>query len=269
MSRLPEIELLFDGSYGDCAKRFGNEMKREFVFGLDDDDWRYLTGECVACSGEGKLVEGDEESECPECQGSGDHEDHDAHDARYETWDRITCHGDVIIVDSSAPDDVMLVVRDAHMQGDADKRDMVLRDNRVTFYTVDQHDGDTFLIPDGMEWSDDEDRYVCSSDMIAKCSPRITVEIEQDFTPVRGNALASGDPYEDREYEDSILARLDSGDTWAWCVVRVCASLDGTEGYSEYLGACSYTDEKEFLSCNSDMVSKAIDALAAAINERD
>jgi hypothetical protein len=39
-----------------------------------------------------------------------------------------------------------------------------------------------------------------------------TIHAEVDETPVRGNALASGDPSNDRECEDEILARLRDDD---------------------------------------------------------
>ena len=42
----------------------------------------------------------------------------------------------------------------------------------------------------------------------------IEVTAAQDDIPVRGNAMASGDDATDRECEDDILTRLDSGDVW-------------------------------------------------------
>ena len=68
---------------------------------------------------------------------------------------------------------------------------------------------------------------------------------EQDDTPVRGNALASGDDAEDKRVEDEILARLDDGDIWAWCSVEVRGTWNGIEA-SEYLGCCCYRDEDDF-----------------------
>jgi len=83
----------------------------------------------------------------------------------------------------------------------------------------------------------------------------------QDDTPVRGNALASGDDEEDRKYENLILARLDNGDVWAWAQVEVQATLpDGRTG-SAYLGGCCYEDEQDFKTDNpyyEDMVREAI-----------
>ena len=70
--------------------------------------------------------------------------------------------------------------------------------------------------------------------------------VEQDDTPVRGNAIASGDDEEDRKYEDLILARLATGDVWAWAQVEVQVTLpDGRTG-SARLGGCSYKDEADF-----------------------
>lgn len=74
-----------------------------------------------------------------------------------------------------------------------------------------------------------------------------TVEIvaEQDDVRVRGNAVCSGDPDLDKEYEDEILRRLDDGDVWAWADVAVRVSYKGFAG-EDYLGCCSYEDEADF-----------------------
>lgn len=83
----------------------------------------------------------------------------------------------------------------------------------------------------------------------------------QDDTPVRGNAIASGDDEEDRKYEDLILARLATGDVWAWAQVEVQATLpDGRTG-SAYLGGCCYEDEDDFKTDNpyyEDLIDQAV-----------
>lgn len=74
--------------------------------------------------------------------------------------------------------------------------------------------------------------------------------IEEDSTPVRGNALCSGDEATDRACEDEILRRLDQYDTWAWALVRVTAEteIDGEifKG-AAYLSGCSYNGTDDFL----------------------
>ncbi len=72
-----------------------------------------------------------------------------------------------------------------------------------------------------------------------------TLECEEEDIPVRGNALASGDEQADRDCENEIIARLDEGDLWAWCCVKVTARWRGHEGVS-YLCGCSYEDEESF-----------------------
>jgi hypothetical protein len=121
------------------------------------------------------------------------------------------------------------------------------------------------------------------------------VECLPEDIPVRGNALASGDDAEDKACEDEILARLDSGDQWAWCCVKVTATLECKAPKYEvdhssngpcyrmatdvslvgvdYLGGCSYTDEKDFLACSGDEMKEQalahlqaqVDALAKAV----
>ncbi len=89
----------------------------------------------------------------------------------------------------------------------------------------------------------------------------VRINATQDDTPVRGNALASGDDEEDRKYEDEILKRLDNGDVWAWAQVEVEVTLpDGRKG-SAYLGGCCYEDEEDFKQMGGyyeDLVREAI-----------
>ncbi len=94
----------------------------------------------------------------------------------------------------------------------------------------------------------------------------ITLEIQEEDIPVRGNAMCSGDDEADKLDEDKIIARLEH-DLWAWCCVRIVASIDGFEG-DTYLGACSYADVKDFMSPGGyypQMVSEAIDDLKRSL----
>jgi hypothetical protein len=75
----------------------------------------------------------------------------------------------------------------------------------------------------------------------------LTLTADAEDIPVRGNATASGDDAADKKYEDGIIARLESGDEWAWCY----AALEATCGdYSAHdgLGCCCYTDAADFMS---------------------
>ncbi len=72
-----------------------------------------------------------------------------------------------------------------------------------------------------------------------------TVTCEEEFEPVRGNAMASGDYAFDRETEDHILAELSKGNAWAWfCAKVTCEWLDMRE--NGYLGCCSYKSREDF-----------------------
>jgi hypothetical protein len=91
--------------------------------------------------------------------------------------------------------------------------------------------------------------------IVAYASPtaplKYSLEVSQDETPVRGNAMASGDADDDREVEDAILNRLDGGDVWAWAFVTVAARLPAGPKQPDWvgkasLGGCSYKDEEEF-----------------------
>lgn len=95
--------------------------------------------------------------------------------------------------------------------------------------------------------------------------------IEPEMEPVRGNAVASGDEALDREIEDGLIARLNSGDDWAWFTATVEASWRSPDGKcytgEAYLGCCSYRDEDDFRgdAYFSDMQKEALDALNSAI----
>lgn len=96
-----------------------------------------------------------------------------------------------------------------------------------------------------------------------------TITAEMDNLEVWGNALVSGDEVADKECEDEILRRLENGDVWAWASVEVKASWNGFEG-TDYLGCCSYRDEKAFCQEGGyfeDMKSQALEDLKRIIKQ--
>lgn len=99
---------------------------------------------------------------------------------------------------------------------------------------------------------------------------RVVVDAYPEDVPIRGNALASGDPELDREHEDDLIAELDGGNEWAWCRVEVTARLfwlDTDYSATVHLGACSYASEEDFVACNyyEDLKKEAIDELIAKL----
>jgi len=68
-----------------------------------------------------------------------------------------------------------------------------------------------------------------------------TVATEPEDTPVRGNLCATDDPDIDRAAEDAVLARLERGDSDAWCGVIVTAHWGGYQG-TDSLWCCSLDD---------------------------
>jgi hypothetical protein len=72
----------------------------------------------------------------------------------------------------------------------------------------------------------------------------IVVEAGFEHMPVEGNASAI-DPETDARIAAEILARLETGDVWAWATVRVSVAFDGFEAV-DTLGGCSYADETDF-----------------------
>jgi hypothetical protein len=100
---------------------------------------------------------------------------------------------------------------------------------------------------------------------------KFEVEALPEDAAVRGNAMASGDEKIDQEAEDEILERLDRGDIWAWCTVRVVAKWNGFEG-DAFLGCCSYKDVNDFCQPGGyyeDMREEALEQLNEEIHDAD
>lgn len=52
---------------------------------------------------------------------------------------------------------------------------------------------------------------------------------------------------ENRAAEKHVLQQVQSGNDWAWCSVRVYVEFsDGQRIHSNWLGCCSYENEKDF-----------------------
>lgn len=94
----------------------------------------------------------------------------------------------------------------------------------------------------------------------------ITLEAIPETVRVRGNALASGNDALDKEAEDYILARLESGDIWAWFTAKVTVRDSYGREASDYLGACCYKDEKDFKQGGYylDMIRECLDQIEMA-----
>jgi len=73
----------------------------------------------------------------------------------------------------------------------------------------------------------------------------IKIDCLEEHVPVKGNAICSDDAEFDKKVEDEIIAELEYNQ-WAWCCIRVTARYKGQEG-RDYLGCCSYKDEKDFV----------------------
>ena len=91
----------------------------------------------------------------------------------------------------------------------------------------------------------------------------ITLEALPETIRVRGNAQASGDDALDKEAEDEILARLESGDIWAWFTAKVSVRDKYGREASDYLGACCYEDARDFKRGGYylDMIRECLDQI--------
>ena len=102
----------------------------------------------------------------------------------------------------------------------------------------------------------------------------VSITVEPEFSPVQGNLIVSGDNEFDKKCEDEIIARLDSGDEWAWCIVKVTVApktlvnADELFGFS-YLGGCSYENQEEFEQSDyyKDMIDWSLEDLNSKSKE--
>lgn len=99
-----------------------------------------------------------------------------------------------------------------------------------------------------------------------------TIECLPEDIPIEGNAMASGDDSFDAGVCRDIQRALDRGNPWAWCCVKVTATYTAPNGQtfrgSDYLGACSYESEEDFVRCNDycvDMKDRALEDLNDSI----
>lgn len=93
----------------------------------------------------------------------------------------------------------------------------------------------------------------------------ITLEAIPETVRVRGNASAWSEE-EDKAYEDEILARLASGDVWAWFTAKVTVRDSHGREASDYLGCCCYEDGRDFKRGGYylDMIKVCIDEIEMA-----
>ncbi len=104
---------------------------------------------------------------------------------------------------------------------------------------------------------------------LARAGVQFEIEVVADDTPVRGNALASGDDAEDKRVEDEIIERLNQGDIAAWCgvVVKAVCVIKGErfEGQAS-IWACSYASEEEAISSTIELYDLKGEARADLLN---
>jgi hypothetical protein len=76
---------------------------------------------------------------------------------------------------------------------------------------------------------------------------KFTIELLEEHCPVDGSMRSGCKEYEkaERMQEVRMKGRLNKGDLWAWCTVKVTATFRGVEG-EDYLGCCNYKDEDDF-----------------------
>lgn len=74
-------------------------------------------------------------------------------------------------------------------------------------------------------------------------------------------ALSSGDDAADAALVAELRARLAQGDDWAWCIVKVTATLKVGKWFfvgTDYLSACSYKGEADFAGLLPAMRQEAL-----------
>jgi len=95
---------------------------------------------------------------------------------------------------------------------------------------------------------------------LTKDDVTICVNCFSEEIPIRGNVSAID--------EEAIRKDLESGNTWAWCMICVTVTWETFYG-TDWLGACSYASKKEFevSVVYDDMVAAALEELNVKIKE--
>jgi|SRR3954466_6357581 len=73
-----------------------------------------------------------------------------------------------------------------------------------------------------------------------------TVEAQPELTDIT-DEISSGDPLYDERNITEIRQRLENGDIWAWCTVKVTGTYRGIIQSSDHLGGCSYQNAEDFI----------------------
>lgn len=75
--------------------------------------------------------------------------------------------------------------------------------------------------------------------------------------------------FPDERDEKWVREELAFGNSWAWCMVKVTASIAGFVG-EDTLGACSYKSQEDFVWCNwDDMRKQAFEDLKSKLAEAE
>jgi hypothetical protein len=96
----------------------------------------------------------------------------------------------------------------------------------------------------------------------------ITLSMYPETMPLEGNASCI-DEETDAANNEWIRSEIESGNDWAWCHVRVTATLGAFSG-SDSIGGCSCRSEDDFRNTSgyfADMVAEATLACAHEIAE--
>ena len=103
-------------------------------------------------------------------------------------------------------------------------------------------------------------RAVCES-LGVPADLTVFVDALPEIDAPEGNASAWDDEDANRAYWAEIRDRMDSGDEWAWCIVRVTVTDGETEG-TAYLGGCCYANARDFVEnsgCMEDLATEALE----------
>lgn len=90
----------------------------------------------------------------------------------------------------------------------------------------------------------------------------INVDAIPEEASIIGNASAI-DEITDKITEYNIQKKLELGNDWAWCTVKVTVIYKGILTAKDYLGCCSYDSKQDFIDSEfyQDMVDNCIEEL--------
>lgn len=248
------VELLFDGANGNVANRIIEDLDWSRVFKLQPDACVLGECECVlrACG-------------CDDCETHRD-------ECRSDFLDELAFTSGAFVAiytcthaprcracnASQSQMHALSVARDAEAEGKSDDEIVAcLESEGWQVYKFELHEGDLFLVPRHWECDDRGAWHPPVDEIVERVVASGDVEIAAEWEHCSVEGFAG-----DAEAIAWVREQIATGNVWGWAQVKVTVAARHDVA-SDYLGACSYEDEKAFRAGDyfRDMVRTCVEEL--------